>query len=442
MRQQAIKWLNNELPQLVAQQVLTPEAAERLRAHYGLPAPARPARLGVVIFAILGTLLIGAGTILLLAHNWDAISRPMRTVLSFLPLITAQALAAWVILRRLQSLAWREGAGTLLFLMIGASIALIAQTYNISGDTPRFILTWSLLGLPVAYLLNALIPALLYLWGITAWAGCVHDTPSAVFGYCLLAALLIPLFAVWLRKDRYAARPTILLWTFCISATIACMAIMPYVLPEIWLSIIHTSLFALMFLAGEFWFNDVGGFWSRPLRHFGAAGILITSFLLTFNWLWSDIARWNQIQWERLQAASSHILSNAILLGLLLLATLCLLVTKPRRKTISGLLMGLAPLLAIGGYCLHVLSSACAWGVIIFNIYLLAIGFWLLVTGIMRNRQGRMNAGLVTVGALIVARFFDSDLSFLLRGLIFIGLGIALLAANLIILRRKGAPHA
>ena len=50
-------------------------------------------------------------------------------------------------------------------------------------------------------------------------------------------------------------------------------------------------------------------------------------------------------------------------------------------------------------------------------------------------------ATLLTVAALIVARFFDSDLNFLLRGLIFIGLGVAFLVTNLVMLRRKGASH-
>ena len=52
-----------------------------------------------------------------------------------------------------------------------------------------------------------------------------------------------------------------------------------------------------------------------------------------------------------------------------------------------------------------------------------------------------MNVGLLVMAALILARFFDSDLNFLLRGLIFIALGIAFLMANLMMLRRKGVSH-
>ena len=83
-----------ELPQLVARGVLAPDAAERLRAHYGPVETAKPARLAIAFFGILGALLIGAGIILLLGHNWENLTRPVRAFLSFLPLLLAQGLAS------------------------------------------------------------------------------------------------------------------------------------------------------------------------------------------------------------------------------------------------------------------------------------------------------------------------------------------------------------
>jgi len=134
VNKKAIQWLYGELPSLVSQGVLTPDSGDRLRAHYGPAEPERPARLAVIIFGVLGALLIGAGVILVLAHNWEDLSRPVRAVLSFLPLVLAQGFGVWTVARRPQSLAWREGVGAMLFLMIGASISLVAQTYNRSPD--------------------------------------------------------------------------------------------------------------------------------------------------------------------------------------------------------------------------------------------------------------------------------------------------------------------
>lgn len=439
MNAKLIKWLYDELPGLVAQGILTPEAAAKLRAHYGPVEPVRPARLVMVIFSVLGALLIGGGILLVLAHNWEELSRPVRAALSFLPLVLAQGLAAWTILNRPQSVAWREGAGTLHFLMIGASISLVAQTYNISGDLPAFLLTWYLLGIPIAYLLNAVVPALLGLWGITEWSCHLRFEDSFAGGYWPLVALLLPLLAFWIRSGRYQIRPTLLLWAFCVSVTIAAGVTIERVLPGLWI-ILYAGLFALLFLAGEFWFSDAGGFWSRPLRHFGAGGLLVLSFLLTFEWPWEEIG-WNHWHWERVHQDSWRAIPDAVLGSVFPLAALFLLAMTVRRRTPLGLIFGLAPILAAGGYALTSLSETYAPAAGLFDLYLLLIGVWLLITGIRVGKQGQMNVGLLAITALIIARFFDSDLDFLLRGLIFIALGVAFLVANIVMLRRKGVRH-
>ena len=436
MNKKSIQSLYDDLPQLIAQGVVTPDAASRLRAHYGPVDATRSSRLPVIVFGVLGALLIGAGIILLLAHNWENLSRPARAVLSFLPLVLAQALAAWAIVRRPQSLAWREGVSALLFLMIGASISLVAQTYNISGDLPRFILTWALLGLPLVYLFDAVVPALLALWGFTEWACHLRFADDFNGCYWLLAALLLPQLARWFRAGRFQVRPTLLLWALCASVTIAAGTTIERVLPGLWI-ILYAGLFAVMFLAGEFWFREAEGFWSRPLRHFGGTGVLTLSFLLTFEWPWREIG-WNHWHWERMHDATWRAVPDAVLGSVLPLAAIVLLVMTRRRRTPLGLVLGVAPILATLGYCLCCLSNTYAPAAGLFDLYLLAAGLWLLVTGIRANQQGQMNVGLLAITALIVARFFDSDLSFLLRGLLFIALGIAFLVANVVMLRRKG----
>jgi hypothetical protein len=439
MNNKEILRLYDELPQLVAQGVLTAEAEARLRAHYGPVAPARPARLAVILFGVLGALLIGAGVILLLGHNWENLSRPVRAFLSFLPLVVAQGLAAWTLFNRPQSLAWREGVGSLLFLTIGASISLVAQTYNISGDLPNFLLTWTLLGLPMAYLLGAVSPALLYLWGVTEWACHVRYADGFAAGYWPLAALLLPLLAAWLRAGRYQARPTVLLWALCFSVAIAAGVTIERVLPGLWI-ILYSGLFSLMFLAGEFWFQAADGFWTRPLRHFGAAGTLVLSFMLTSEWPWHEIG-WSYGLYGQLHGSAWRALPDAVLGSLIPIAALVLLVTTLRRKTPLGLLFGLAPILAIVGYCSVCLFDTDVPAAVLFNLYLFVAGLWLLVSGIRISQQSQMNVGLLTVMALIIGHFFDSDLSFLWRGILFIALGIAFLVANLVMLRRKGAAH-
>jgi uncharacterized membrane protein len=439
MSDKHIEWLYRELPGLLAKGCIDDATAGRLRAHYGELAPKRPGRMLLLVFGILGALLIGDGIILVLAHNWDDMSRPVRAVLSFLPLLMAQALAVWVAVRRNDSLAWREGSATLVFLMIGASISLVAQTYNISGDFPLFLLTWSLLGLPLVYLLDALMPAILYLWGISAWACHISAQDGSAAGYWLLLALLAPFAIRLIRADRYQPRLTTLLWWVCASVTVAAGVTTERVLPGVWV-ITYSSLFALLFQCGEFWFGKSDSFMARPLRHFGAGGILVLSFLLTFEWPWHEIG-WHHHRWEQVAHQPLGLLPDVLLGVAVPVAAVSLLATTWRRKQILALILGLAPVLAACGYALASSLETFAPAAAIFDVYLLVVGLWLLITGIRIPLQGQMNLGLVIISALIVARFFDTELNFLLRGIIFIALGVAFLVANVILIRRKGASH-
>ena len=70
---------------------------------------------------------------------------------------------------------------------------------------------------------------------------------------------------------------------------------------------------------------------------------------------------------------------------------------------------------------------------------LLSVGVGLLVRGFRARRTGTVNAGLLVVFALILLRFFDEDLGFAVRGVVFVLLGLAFLAVNLVLARRKGA---
>ena len=124
----------------------------------------------MIAFGIMGATLIGLGIILIIAHNWDDLSRPIKTMFAFLPLVTGQGLGVYVLLKKNESSAWREGIAVFIFFAVAASIAMVSQIYNIPGDMASFLLTWMLLSLPLFYLLQSSITGLLYLIGITAYA--------------------------------------------------------------------------------------------------------------------------------------------------------------------------------------------------------------------------------------------------------------------------------
>src|SRR5205807_9007611 len=76
------------------------------------------------------------------------------------------------------------------------------------------------------------------------------------------------------------------------------------------------------------------------------------------------------------------------------------------------------------------------------NCYALWLGIDILVRGIRSNSLARANFGLVLIAALAISRFFDSELSFVTRGLGFIVVGAGFLVANILLFKKRSAAVA
>lgn len=436
MNTKGVRWLYGELPDLVAKGIIAPEAAERLRLHYGEPKDSRRS-VALAVCAIFGTLLIGFGVILVFAHNWDDLSRPMRVSLSLAPLLACQALAAWVLLRARDSAAWCEGAATSVMLAIAASISLVGQTYHISGDFGGFLLAWMLLSLPLAYLFRASVPAVLYLAGITAWAAQVRFETAPY--YWALLALFLPYYFYALLRDTYGLRTSFLSWTLAIALCVAVGLNLEHAMPGLWI-IIYAGLLAIMHLSGTLWFSEAASYWQRPFQFIGGRGIVILSFILTFDEPWRHIG-WRYLYYSgysrQTGEIADYVLATAFTVLAVSMSVRCVRVGKT-----TSIALGMAPVIAILGFLVTAAYDSHLIAVALFNLYLLAVGVSAIVGGIREERLGQLNGGMFVLAALLAARFFDSDLSIVARGLVFIVLGIGFLLINVWMLRRKAAAKA
>ena len=71
------------------------------------------------------------------------------------------------------------------------------------------------------------------------------------------------------------------------------------------------------------------------------------------------------------------------------------------------------------------------------NLLVMALGIFNVIEGNKKDHLGILNSGLVFITALITCRFFDSDLSFIIRGLLFVAVGVGFFLANYLILKKR-----
>jgi hypothetical protein len=247
--------------------------------------------------------------------------------------------------------------------------------------------------------------------------------------YFPLLAALLPFIWLASQPERYHPRALLLTWFLVVTATFGVVnALHPaYGLLEIW-PVLFGSLFALLYLVGARWWSDASSAWHRPLQTVGALGIVGLCLVLSFHDVW--IAQ----DWSpRLEEVSAlHIL----VIALIPIAAVLFWIAAWRHKDWSDIMLGAVTPLVLAGW-LAALNGSLLFSTILFNLYLFVLGVGMLVAGLRNHGLASVNAGMAVLSAVILCRFFDSEISFIVRGLAFIAIGIGFLVVNLLMIRRK-----
>ena len=423
-----IRWLFGELPDLVDRGILSASDADRLRGHYGSCSPAVSTVRRFTMFAlgVLGATLMGGGVILLLAHNWENLSRLERAVVALFPLLFSSILGAWSLWTGRGGAVFRESTATFQTLAVGAALALVAQTYHIPGRLDEFLLTWSLLVLPLTYLTGAVFPALVYLIGVLFWVG---NTADAALWYLPFLAAVLPFLRLTAHRDGFGVRTLLLSWLLAITSPFGIALSLAGTAWSLSLEpLVHAQIFAVMFLAGKSWEPESSSVLQHPFRIVGALGTLCLALLITFG-----------LGPPRLpDAFSPAALLSLALTAILILIVLVLWLRSMRTREWTRILLGAAGPLAAFSWLLALLTNLNAEKAL-FNVYLFATGVGLIAEGFFLKRISTINIGMSILSALFLFRFFDLELSFTVRGALFIILGALFLGVNFFLLKDRRA---
>ena len=426
MDKKAIAWLYDQLPELVDKGIISAESAERLKKHYGSVKATTGTRTFLLVFGVIGALLVGLGIILILAHNWEQLTKLNRLMISVGLLVVAQTAAGSVLWFKADSQAWRETTATLLMLMVGAAMALVGQTYHLAENADTFLRTWMLLALPLMYLMNSVSVAVLYTIGVTVWAAGGYADISNQWIWVLFG-LVLPYYRNLLQNNRYANATVILSWVLTICFYFCFAAAFSQNLASLGM-LIYSCLFVLTYLCGVLWFSSREGW--MPFRPVGLAGSIFLTFFLTFHDIWSHL------QVSRDAGSGVLYLFVAVLLALVIGGML-------RVRNNPGVRQfALIPCVIGAGYLIQYFDGSGIGATLILNAYMLGLSISVIAAGVKEYNLAKLNLGMFMVAALIIARFFDMDVSFVVRGVLFVLAGIGFLVANVVIVRRKaGGQH-
>lgn len=415
-----IRWLYGQLPELREKGVIDDMTRQRLNEHYDMESVVQDKSMSImtIILSAIGGLLVGGGIILIFAHNWDQIGRPMRALLAFMPLLLAQILCVMALYPKPRSQAWKETAAALMFCAVPACIALIGQTYHISNDTEAFLMWWFVLLLPIVYLLRVHLTALLMVVLATVLA-CSYQSP---YWLCLLALMPYYLYG---RQQQASLRHSQFAWFLGLALAI--------VVPVNLLLEDTNALIVLVLISGALAmylyggnFEPKQGFGKRPFTNIGAVATSICGLTLSFRDVWREL-----FSVEYSDFLSFGLEWHTAMLAWMLLASFVVLLIVTVLKSHYRLLplSSLFVIVALSFLLPYSEGMAMAFAIIV-NLLMVVAGIWYATLGLKQHSTSQLNFGLLLVMAILMMRFFDQDLSFISRGVAFIVMGSVFISIN------------
>jgi len=389
-----------DIPELLQAGVITQDTADNIQDYYKNKKGSSTNKL-FVVFGILGAMLIGLGIILIIAHNWDLLSRTVKISFAFIPLLIGQIVCGFALVKKQESTAWREGGTTFLFFAIGSSISLVSQIYNIPGDLGLFLLVWMVLALPLIYIMNSSIASLLYLLGIIYYAyesanSRFFSYPEAdTYLYWLLLLLALPHYYLLYKKKPKSNFMLFHHWIIPLSLILT-LGTLTDKTDEL-MFVAYFSLFGLLYLIGDSTFFAGQKLKNNAYKTLGIIGTLSLLLASSFSEFWTDMRK-----------DSFHLSEVTTTIEFWLVSIISLLADLPS----------------------HV-------ALVLINIYVLAIGVLTVKNGAKQNSLGVLNFGLIIITVLIICRFFDTDLTFVVRGLLFISVGVGFFVTNYWMLKKR-----
>ena len=417
------------IQELLNAELISANQAENIQEYYRKKESQSGNKL-FTVFGILGAILIGLGLILIIAHNWDNLTRITKTVFAFIPLLIGQVLCAYILIKKQNSVTWREGSTIFLFLTVGASISLVSQIYNIPGNLSSFLLTWILICIPLVYIMKSSITSLFCIIGITFYAcetGYWTYPATESYLYWLMLLAILPHYYLLYKKRPESNSMIFHNWLISISVIIT-LGTFSHRKDE-FMFIAYFSLFACLYILGNVNFFNQQKRRNNAYKILGSLGTLILLLLLSFDWFWDEL-RSKTFHFNDVIASPEFIVSAS----LTVLAILLLYLQQKTKRFLSIKPISLVFIFFIFAF-ISGLSSSIA--MVLINLYVFAIGIFTIGEGAKKDHLGILNFGLLIITALVTCRFFDESLSFVIRGVLFVSVGLGFFATNYVMLKKR-----
>lgn len=420
--------MKTDLNELIAHQIIDEETAQRIRQYYKEKEAVSKSSRFLLILSLIGIVLVGLGIILIIAYNWDDLSKWTKLVIAFLPLLAAQGLGIFTLKRKQGNTVWTESSALTILFSLAIAISLISQIYNIESAISGFIKWWMILSLPLLFVFNSRAISLALWMGVGWYLTTISWSKNQVYDLFPLSVMLLISAWYWYQLKNRTQNNLLIFhhWIIPNTLTIFLFFHTAYLCERF---VIMACLILLLGF-GALAFTAFSGlkFLSNGYRSAQFLGIWIIGMVMTFDFYWEESN-------SGLLIPCLQIIHYPVATLLLLLLGLISYLYISKKITLSydnmwWLGFGLIVVLLIG-------EINAGLGQILSNLLVLAGAARLVYGGVTREDLILVNTGLMVLTIWILAWFFGHDFSFIWKGLVFIALGILCFGINRMIIKRQ-----
>ena len=422
-----IESLLGMVSELEEQGVLSKGSSSAIASHYSEILAEKPSmNLLMMIFSIFGSLLIGTGIITLIAFNWHVFSKEIKTLFAFLPLILAQGICLFTVLKKKTSASWREGSTVFLMCSIAAGISLIGQIYQLGGDPYGLILGVLLLSLPVIYLFDSIAGATLYMFLS------VFEI-NHPFLFLLVLGLYFPFVYLKAKPDKYSPKSTILLTGSAISSFVCFISFFIAFDSAVDGNTGHLILrsaiifVVLIFLLSGLYLSENK---THLIKRLSLSYLFVIAYFLAAHSYFHE----GQLKLNLLELTNDKIslIATSLLLFLCVIA-ICFFLYKAIKKNI----LSISDFLLIGISFISLFEiffsgeyDSIPYVYYLFNVYFIVLCLALINDGIKKFNFHLASLGTGLLAIYLISKFMIIQSDLLVKGTLFILTGTGFLIAN------------
>ena len=216
-------------------------------------------------------------------------------------------------------------------------------------------------------------------------------------------------------------------WMFSLSVVI-CLGSIADNLTQL-MYVAYISLFGLFYLVGNFKHFKAEKLINNAFLITGALGTIILLLTLSFDWFWERLS-FSKFNSLNILIAPEFI--AALLISVLAIILLIRQVQKNEQFEFKPLEWAFAAFILI-----FFIGFVTQFAYVLINLLILTIGLLTVREGAKKDHLGILNFGLLVITILTICRFFDDNISFVIRGVLFVGAGAGFFVANYLMLKRR-----